>query len=432
MPTTAGDVARGETRMMTEDRRVRDLSTILNVSRAMTEEKDLDALLALIIREATTLLDADRSSLFLVDEERGELYSRIAEKAGVREIRFPVGRGIAGAVAADRKTINIPDAYNDPRFNPDFDRRTGFHTRSILCMPLLTSDGRLVGVIQVLNKREGPFTRYDEDMLSALGAHAAVALDNARLLEHFVEKKKLEQALSLAREIQHGLFPKEAPSVAGLAVAGYSVSCDETGGDYYDYVDLGNGRIAFAIGDVSGHGVGSALIMAGARAFLRALMLEVDSPARTLERLNRLLKQDVSGGRFVTLFYGVLDTAAGVLRYSSAGHDYPVVYRSATGEVLELESTGPPLGILPGMDFPEGPPLEVKPGDVLAFTTDGVWEAADGAGVKFDRPRLRDAVRRHAAEPPETIIERIVAEVRAHIGDAGQKDDITMIVAKLG
>lgn len=414
-----------------DDRRVRDLATILNVSRAMTAEKDLDALLAMIIRETTKLLDADRSSLFLVDEARGELYSRIAEKSGIREIRFPIGKGVAGWVAQERKPLNIADAYKDLRFNPAFDKATKFRTRSILCIPLMTIEGRLVGVVQVLNKGQGMFTRYDEDLLQALGAHAAVALDNSRLLAEYVEKRKMEQALALAREIQVGLFPTAAPDIPGVEVAGKSLSCDETGGDYYDYVDLGEGRVAFAVGDVSGHGVGSALLMAGTRAFLRALVLEIDSPAQVLEKLNGLLKQDVSGGRFVTLFFGILDARANVFRYSSAGHDYPIVFRPGTGEIFELESTGPPLGILAGMPFPEGPPMELMPGDLMVFTTDGVWEAADAAGARFDRARLKDAIRRRAAEPPASIIGGVFEEVRAHIGGAGQKDDLTMVVVRI-
>jgi len=173
------------------ERRVQKLQSILEVAKAMTAERDLDALLGLILREAAAVVEADRCTLFLVDRERGELWSKIAHGAG--EIRIPLGAGIAGAVAGSGRPARIDDAYADPRFNREVDRETGYRTRSVLCVPMLSTRREVVGVLQALNRRDGPFTAEDEELLVALGGQAASAIENAvlhadieRLFEGFV------------------------------------------------------------------------------------------------------------------------------------------------------------------------------------------------------------------------------------------------------
>ncbi len=176
-------------------RTVERLSALLEVSRALASELDLDRLLRIVIEHTTVVLDADRSTLFIVDEEHNELWSRVAQGDGIAEIRIPRDFGIAGHVAVTGEIVNIPDAYDDPRFNRAVDQRTGYRTRSILCAPLRDPSGRITGVLQVLNKGEGPFTRDDEELLIALGTHAAVALANASLLE--ARRKEVEKSRTL-------------------------------------------------------------------------------------------------------------------------------------------------------------------------------------------------------------------------------------------
>ncbi|HXZ45028.1 MAG TPA: GAF domain-containing protein, partial [archaeon] len=163
--------------------RVEKLTALLDVGKAMASERNLDRLLQLILSEVTKVMEADRSSLFLVDRERNELWSKIAQGLEVREIRIKIGMGISGYVAQTGKTVNIQDAYNDPRFNQETDRRTGYRTHSILCVPMLNKMNEVIGVLQVLNKRDGVFTREDEELLLALSSQGAVAIENAILYE---------------------------------------------------------------------------------------------------------------------------------------------------------------------------------------------------------------------------------------------------------
>ncbi|NOZ20562.1 MAG: SpoIIE family protein phosphatase [Planctomycetes bacterium] len=335
------------------EKKLNDLGAVLDIARAMMAEKDLRALMDLIVSETTKVMGADRSSLYLVDEGNQELFTWIAEGLQDKQIRVPIGEGIAGHVAKTRKPLNVEDAYRCPHFDQEWDKKTGYRTRSVLCLPLFTHDGTIVGVLQVINKREGVFADYDESLLDALGSLAAVALDNNRLVRHYVEKKQIQHSLQIARQIQQGLLPDHNPSINGFDIAGWTLSCDETGGDYYDFIEMDDGRLGIAVGDVSSHGVGPALLMSTARAFLRALIAGNIPLAAILAQLNDFLVDDMGEGRFMTLFYGVLDPKNKTVNFTSAGHEPAVIMRRGSEEFCEAPNTGCPLGIVPGTPFPE-------------------------------------------------------------------------------
>jgi len=414
------------------DKQVRDLTAVLEVSRAMNAEGDFDQLLQLIVTETTRVMDADRSSLFLVDPDTNELYSKIAEGTGLREIRFPIGTGIAGSVAESRQTINIPDAYQDTRFNQAFDKTTGYKTQSILCMPLITHEGKVVGVVQVLNKNDGePFTDYDEYLLGAFASQAAVAIDNNQLIVHYLEKQKIQQALQVACEIQQRLLPDKPPVLDGFDIAARSQACDETGGDYYDFLPLGDDELGLVLGDVSGHGVGAALLMATARATLRALVGTASGDISELfSRVNNLLEGDMEDEQFMTMFYGVINLPGRHLIYTSAGHDSPLFYHAAKDDFSELEATSFPLGMFEEADFPRSPKIQIEIGDILLVMTDGIWEAMNHTGETFGRERVMQAVRQMKALSAQEIADGLYAAVDDFRGLTPVRDDMTMIVMK--
>jgi len=413
-----------------QEGRVRDLEGLLEVVKALAVEKDLDRLLNLIIKQTTQVCDAERSSLYLYDEETNEIWTKIAQGMSSAEIRLPLGTGIAGSVAQTLQTVNIPDAYADPRFDQAWDQASGFRTRSILCMPMRNHEGKLIGVIQVLNKRDGAFDDDDEELLSAFSTHAAIALDNARLVQHYLEKKKLEHALEIARGIQESLFPERDPELAGYQVSGYSWPCDQTGGDYYDYFQFPDGRLGIVVADVTGHGIGPALLMVEARAVVRALASQTCSVAEVLARANAFLARDFESGRFVTMFLGQLDADTGSFRYSSAGHGEGLLYRAASGEVVGLGSTGPPLAVIDEMEFPEGEAVTLEPGDLLVVTTDGVEEAMNTEREQFGTERLQRVITDHHRDSAAGLLAVIHRETLDFIGSAPRTDDITLVVVK--
>jgi adenylate cyclase len=175
--------------------RATTFSGLLDVMCSLAAERDLDALLVKIMHQTSAVMDADRSTLFLVDEAKQQIWSKVAEGAALSEIRIPLGSGIAGHVAKTGETVNIPDAYNDPRFNPEVDRQTGYHTRTILCIPMKSKEGKILGVLQVLNKRHGVFTREDEDLLEAFASGAAVTIQNAMLNEEIRKRMQTSEIL---------------------------------------------------------------------------------------------------------------------------------------------------------------------------------------------------------------------------------------------
>lgn len=179
----------------TNDPSIKKLSMLLDVMRSLASELEINSLLQLIMKKTTEVMNADRSTLFLVDEKTKELWSKVAQGAGIAEIRFPMNLGIAGHVATSGEIVNIPEAYDDPRFNKEIDKKTGYRTKTILCVPLKDETGHVIGVTQVLNKKDGIFTSEDEELLSAFAAQASIAIKNARLFEEITNIKNYNESI---------------------------------------------------------------------------------------------------------------------------------------------------------------------------------------------------------------------------------------------
>ncbi len=414
------------------EEQVRDLHAVLEVVNSISTHLDLDSLLHSLIQETTRVMDADRSSLFVYDSATHELWIKIAEGIGEKEIRLPVNRkSIAGTVAETKELLNITDAYSSELFNPDVDRKTGYRTRTILTCPMLNYRDEIVGVIQVLNKKNGEsFSEYDEKLLGTLSSSAALAIERTMLIDKQLENEKLKQQMEIASAIQESLFPQEIPLHPAIEIHGYSDACDETGGDYYDVFDLGEGRLGFVVGDISGHGIGAALLMTTARAFLKALLKNDEDYMRVFFNLNNMLEEDMDDARFMTMFFGVIDQER-KFSYISAGHEPPLLYRASTGEFSELESTGTVLGMMDEMDFELEGPIDLESGDVLVLFTDGVFEAMNEKNEEFGRKRTQEAIECSRSETPERISELLISQVLSFCGNAPRRDDITLIVGKV-
>ena len=413
--------------------RIADLERLLDVARHLGATVDLDALLETIAVAATSVLDCERATVYLYDQPAGELCSRLATgiaDSPINEIRFPVSRGIAGEVARTGHSVNLPDAYADPRFNPDFDRVSGFRTRSMLAVRLADHDDQTVGVLQLLNKRSGTFDARDEEVAGFLGGQAGVAIQRQSLLHHFAEKQRIERDLSIARSIQQGLLPRGQPSVPGFDIAGWNQPADETGGDFYDFFPLPDGRFALAIADATGHGIGPALVVAETRALLRALVHQSSSLPGVVSSVHSLLCLDLPEGRFVTLFCGLLDPSRGTVHYVSAAQAPIYVYEAATGLVREYAAQGLPLGFVPEITYDESTDIHLAEGDLLVLLTDGFFEWSRPDGEQFGEERVRDIMRRHHALPAAELIDLLHRAVFEFAAGTRQGDDLTAVVVK--
>lgn len=249
------------------------------------------------------------------------------------------------------------------------------------------------------------------------------------------EREKMKHSLALAMEIQQHLLPAEAPKLAGFDIAGHSIYCDETGGDYYDFielVDLTPDQLGIAVGDVTGHGIGAALLMASARGVLRSHAgRHGGNLGELFATLNTHLVRDTGEARFMTLFYGVLEAGSRRLSWTSGGHDPALWVRRRTGKIEELANTGIPLGIFDGAGYGPERMITLESGDLIVIGTDGIWEASNPAGEMFGRQRLRDLLSAGTDMTADEIHAGVVDAVRSFRGAHPQEDDITLVVIRV-
>ncbi len=248
------------------------------------------------------------------------------------------------------------------------------------------------------------------------------------------DRMRLRHSLSLAMEIQQKLLPSSVPQVPGLEVAGHSTYCDETGGDYYDFLEVSetdSDELVVVLGDVMGHGVAAALLMATVRGILRSRAEDENSLGNWLTHINNLLVEDTGGERFMTMVLLLVDPATRRVRMASAGHDLPLVYFPNTDSFIELEDVGGlPLGLVSGESYREMKRTDLPPGTLVLVATDGLWESPNAAGEQYGKERICESMRAHAAKSADEIASRITEDLATFRGQAQQDDDITFVLVK--
>lgn len=409
----------------------RELSAMLTVSQGLAAAVDLDDLLELIVSELVQAIDAERGTLYLIDEERGELFSRVLlEDVGIlREVRVKIGQGIAGHVAASGEVLNIPCAYDDPRFVSAFDQVTGYRTETVLAAPMRNPQQGIIGVVQLLNKKGGAFTERDERLLVAMAAQAAISIENARLYAQEIRQRLIDQELETARAIQKSFLPDVVPQHAGWDIAAFWRPMREVAGDFYDFYALPDGRLAVVIADVSGKGVPAALFMALSVTVLRFAMGLGFAPGELMDRANQAIIADQQSKMFATVFAGYLDLGSGVLQFASGGHNPPLLCRAATGRCEYLTASGVAVGVFKGADYAEGT-VTLVDGDVLVLYTDGITEVFNAEEEEFGEERLEQLVVKHASRPADRLANLIVETAAAFGQERGAFDDETLVVIK--
>jgi sigma-B regulation protein RsbU (phosphoserine phosphatase) len=252
------------------------------------------------------------------------------------------------------------------------------------------------------------------------------------MTEGLVERDRLRRGLYLAQEIQQALLPRRCPAIDGLDIAARSLYCDETGGDYYDFIGNDNKQLNAVIGDVSGHGISSAILMASVRAFLRQRVHLPGNLSRMMSDVNRQLINDVEdSGNFMTLFYLRLDPAKRCLSWIRAGHDPAIFYNPFLDRFNDLHGKGPALGIAGQAIFEENEKSGLIPGQIIVMATDGVWEACNKEGNMFGREPLYRIVRQNRNAVAADILGKCFQALEEFQTGAVREDDITMMVIKI-
>jgi len=405
-----------------------NLEKALEINRLIAGELQLGSLLRLIMEVTQTVMEAEASSLFLIDSETGDLVFHVAlgeKEDELRELyRLPKGSGIAGWCAEQSRSALVADVYADTRFNPEYDQKTGFRTRNMICVPLLFH-GECIGVSQVINRTTGSFTETDRQLLQSLAQITAVAIDNARAHQRLMEQQVLRRDLDLARSLQRSFLPATPPEIPGYDAAFYISPAYEVGGDLYDAFQLPDRRIAYLLGDVSGKGVAAALIMSR---ILRDLRFEIAREGGTagemLTKFNAAFSDVAANGLFVTLILLVLDPHSGRLEVANAGHPRPV-HMMRKRIWLGEGASGPPAGVLPDARY-DCKHVLLHPGETILLYTDGVTEAMNEQGDMVGETGML-AWLRNAPTSPGECIAFLCDCVRRFAGEAHQSDDITLL-----
>ena len=439
-----------------------ELSCIVEATKRLNSTLDLGELIHIILQIATRQTGAERGTVFLVDKERQEIWSLVGLGLEQHAIRLPITRGIAGWVACEGLPVRLENAYEDARFEPEVDKRLGFRTERLLCLPIRNEDGVIVGVLQLLNKKEA-FTDADEAFIGTLSIHVAIALERAQLHAERVEKEKLERDLELAREIQAGFLPEAPPEFPGVEIAVSHRASQRVGGDYYDFLSVpaaqnaahpmrrasdvkrsgenlaepaSNNNLLVVVADVEGKGAASALVMANVQATLHALADRVEPLEKLPATINQILleggRASAAAGRhtkYLSMFMGLLEHGSRKLRYVNAGHVPPALIR-ADGTIEYLELGGMIVGLFPGVEYECGT-VDLHPGDVLVACTDGITEAMDAAGNEVGKPELAASVAAKRTKSPQEIERAVIAEVEKHSKGGIYEDDRILLVMKV-
>jgi sigma-B regulation protein RsbU (phosphoserine phosphatase) len=320
------------------------------------------------------------------------------------------------------------DAQSDARFNM---RQSVMllGLRSVLCVPIKIKD-KVLGVVYADNRFEvGIFTQADLNLLTAITAIAAIAIENARLYQMAVEKGRLQQELQMAREMQISFLPDEIPTVNGWDFAARWLPAREVAGDYYDFISFDNGQMGLVIADVTDKGAAAALFMVFTNSIVRASVLSNMPPVESLTNANRLISARSPNAMFVSLVYCLLDPHSGKVTYVNAGHNPPLYYNKSTRTLRKLMPTGMVLGI-----DPDAPLLQreiaLKPGDFILFYTDGLPDAINAHEEAFGMQRLETILHANPSASAEELLDDISAALYAHTGGITPFDDISMLIAK--
>ncbi len=396
------------------------IQALIRAGQQFAETHLMETLFPVVLDLAIEAVNAQRGVLLILEGD--SLVPRAHKGDG-----FRISTAVRDKVLKDKSSILVRDAQLDDAFKGRMSIvEQKVHT--MMAVPLQTKD-RIVGLIYVDSPfilRE--FTKDDLSLLTIMANLAAFRIVSGLLAEAEETERLMRRDLSQAAEIQGRMLPDRAPTVAHADLAGYNAACRTVGGDYYDFFTYPDGRVALALGDVSGKGMPASLMMMALHARVQVLAEDPSDLGAFMMRLNKATCATCPSNRFITFFFSVLDAATGDLRFANAGHNPPIIMR-ANGEAQMLDSGGPVLGILSIAPFSEYRE-RLEAGDMLVVYSDGVTEANNPEYEEFDEERFIEVLRKHRDQPAAKIVEAVTKALAEFTSGAAQADDITLVVAK--
>jgi phosphoserine phosphatase RsbU/P len=397
--------------------RIEELFLLQRVAQKINSILDVDTLLDQIVGDVANTFGYNRLAVLLKDRDELVIAAGWTGQLCLKGTRFKIGggEGMGAHAAATGETFYAPDVRKIPFYVVGED-----DTRSEIDIPLKIR-GELIGIFNVQHTEMNAFSPERIRLLEALAGHVATAIANARMFQRErLEKERMAKELEEARAIQSGLFPVNAPEVRGFDVTGVCMPCREVGGDWYDYIPLRDGRLAVVLADVSGKGMGAALLMSSTRSLLRLHAARGLSPKEVLCELNGFLVKDFPASKFVTLVFAVLNPAERKVTFASAGHLPPLFVDSSGARFLESDA-GLPLGIME-CEFSEHEIL-MPPGSRVFLYTDGVTEAVNASLEEYGPDRIL----KHVTSQPATV-RSLLSDVDKFTSGYPESDDITVVM----
>jgi sigma-B regulation protein RsbU (phosphoserine phosphatase) len=409
-------------------RAVQELAIINEIATAINSTMTIEQIVQLMVQKCVKHMNVEQASVMLLeDSDLRKVFHTMVRKSDSRSEVLPyrLNTQLTGWMLKNKTPLVVNDLMNDTRFVKEEDEKLTI--LSLLSVPLV-SKGKIIGIITVFNKKSGEFDHNDKRLLAIIAAQSAQVIENARLLEEEQQLLVFQEELRTAAEIQNKLLPQEPPVIECFDLAGRSIPAKTVGGDYFDFMKTDYQQLMFCLADVTGKGLPAALLMANTQATIRGQSMITSSPAKSVANANRLLHHNTSMGKFVTLFYGLLDCHKFKINYCNAGHDHPMLFRN--GKLHDrLTIGGLVLGFLPEYDYQENE-ISLNKGDVLVIYSDGVTEAMNEKEEEFGEERVQNIVENNYHLSAKEIVDKIVAEVRDYAGKVPQSDDITLIVIR--
>jgi phosphoserine phosphatase RsbU/P len=420
---------------------LRKLNLLLEATTLLHSQLPLDSVLGTMLDHAVAVTDADRG-LLLEADATGKLKVRLARRSG--GMRLPpeslAPSQTAIQLALKKQSAVITEDLAQAEMNLQAaESIVAQRLRAVVVIPLYAmmrantdqsminiKRGEFLGVLYLDSRRPAAFSKLDRQILDALAADAASILDNARLVERERERQRLEEQINIARGIQQALLPRDFREYPHLAVSGINTPCLSVGGDYFDVFPLSDNRTAFLIADVSGKGLGAALLTTMLQGALSGMTLGTD-PAQLFNHVNRFLCNHSEVGRYATMFFGVLEDQ-GNLDYINAGHPSPFLIRKGVAEEAFTEGSYP-VGLVPEAEYTTAS-VKLEPGDTLVLFSDGVTEAMDPDDQLFGAPRLKEVLTGLMDTPLEEIQKKVLESVENFSRGAPQTDDVTLLLVR--
>lgn len=403
------------------------LRAVLDIGRALGHALDLDEVLERAVEGLFQVFpQAEHGFVLFEDGDDEKLRIRVAKSRRPESKSPSVSMTVVRRAMQAGEAVLSADVSGDPRFSGS-ESVAEMSLRSVMCVPLYSQGDEPFGVVQLDSSDvHRPFTKDDLDILASVTGQIGLAIENARLHSELVAQRDMERELEFAMQVQLGFLPSHPPEVPNYEFFDHYEAAQRVGGDYFDYVELPDGRIAVTVGDVAGKGVPAALLMARLFASARYQLLTRASPGEALAALNAEIARTALGHRFITCLFAVLDPKENVVTVANAGHMAPLI-RSADGKVTPLgqKESGMPIGIARDQAFAEVT-CRLAPDELLLMYTDGVTEAMDSSSELYGRARLVRLIESGPRSIQE-LIEAVVADVASFTGDRSQRDDICLV-----